>query len=116
MISKNETYELLTLISEFYDRFEITQSRIDAWHLVLKGFEFEKIKENLLRYCRENKYPPKVADLIKVKVLDRINAIPDVKETRIYLESIIRKTEYTDEEKQSIEQSKEKIKKNLGIG
>jgi hypothetical protein len=115
MISKNETYELLTLISEFYDRFEITQSRIDAWHLALKGFEFERIKENLLHYCRENKYPPKVADLIKVKVQDRMNAIPDVEETRNYLESLVRKRDYTDEEIQSIEQSKEKIRKTLGI-
>jgi hypothetical protein len=117
MINKNETFELFELIQEFYDQFEITQSRIDAWHLVIKDCDFNTIKGNLLQYCRENIYPPKVADLVKDKSkgLDRMNAIPNVEETRNYLNAY-QKVKYTDEQLQSIEQSKSKIRKILGIG
>lgn len=118
MVNKNETFELLTLIQDFYDQFEITQSKIDSWHLVIKDCEVEKLKENLFLYCRDNKFPPKVADLLKEKskTFDRMNAIPDVEETRRYLNSLNRSLEYTEEEKQSIEKSKAQIRKILGIG
>jgi len=116
MTSKKETFELLNLILDFYDQFEISQSRIDSWHLALKDYEFDKLKENLLSYSKENKYPPKITDLIgeKSKILDRMNAIPDVIETKRYLDSygpIV----YTEEEKASIEKSKAQIRKLLGI-
>lgn len=118
MMTKTQTFEIITLIKDFYEQFEINQGKIDAWHLVLKSCEFEKVKNNLLTYCKENVYPPKVADLIKEKSkpLDRINAIPDVEETRRYLESLSINREFTDEEKQSIEKSKAEIRKILGIG
>jgi hypothetical protein len=117
-MNKEQTFEVLTLIKDFYEHFEITQSKIDSWHLVLKHSDLEKVKSNLLNYCKENSFPPKVADLIKEKpkVLDRINAIPDVDETRRYLESVTRSCDYTDEEKQLIEESKAEIRKILGIG
>jgi hypothetical protein len=118
MINKKETFELLTLIKDFYDQFEITQNRIDSWHMVIKNCDFESLKKNLLLYCRENIFPPKVADLIKEKpkILDRMNAVPDVQETRRYLASLNRQGEYTEEQLQSIEQSKAQIRKILGIG
>jgi hypothetical protein len=118
MISKKETFELLETISAFYEQFEINQSRIDSWHMAIKDYEFERLKDNLICYCRENKYPPKVADLVndRQKILDRMNAIPDVEETRQYLNSISSIPEYTDDEKRSIEQSKAEIRKILGIG
>jgi hypothetical protein len=117
VISKKETFELLETISAFYEQFEINQNRIDSWHLAIKDYEFERLKDNLLQYCRESKYPPKVADLVneKSKILDRMNAIPDVLETRKYLDSL-NQTNNTDEEKVSIEQSKAEIRKTLGIG
>lgn len=117
MISKKETFELLTIIGDFYDQFEISQSRIDSWHLAIKDYEFDKLKENLLSYSRENKFPPKITDLIgeKSKTLDRMNAIPNVIETKRYLDSY-GPIEYTEEEKASIEKSKAQIRKILGIG
>lgn len=117
MTSKNETFELLNLILDFYDQFEISQSRIDSWHLALKDYEFEKLKDNLLSYSKQNKYPPKITDLIgeKSKILDRMNAIPDVFETKRYLDSY-GPIEYSEEEKASIEKSKAQIRKLLGIG
>lgn len=117
MISKKETFELMTIISDFYEHFEITQSKIDSWHSALKDCEFEKLKENLLLYSRENKFPPKIADLIKEKpkTLDRMNAIPNADETLSYLYSQ-KNREYTDEEKLNIERHKAEIRKILGIG
>jgi N-dimethylarginine dimethylaminohydrolase len=118
MINKEQTFELLKLIKDFYEQFEITQSKLDSWHLVIKDCELETVKNNLLLYCKENVFPPKVADLIKEKskIIDRMNAIPNVEETRQYLVALSQKTEYTDEQLQSIEISKAQIRKILGIG
>jgi hypothetical protein len=118
MINKKETFEILELIKDFYDQFEINQSRIDSWHLVMKNCDFETVKNNLLVYSRENIFPPKVADLLKEKpnTLDRMNAIPDVEETSRYLRSLNQKGEYTEVQLLSIEQSKAQIRKILGIG
>jgi hypothetical protein len=118
MMNKKQTFEILTLIQNFYEQFDINQNKIDAWHLVLKNFDLDKVKDNLLQYCRSSIYPPKVADLIKdkPKILDRMNAIPGVEETRFYLNSFPNPEEFTDEQKQSIEQSKAKIRQILGIG
>jgi len=117
MISKKQTFEILSLIREFYEQFEITQPKIDSWHLVLKSYDFEMVKENLLKYCKTNKFAPKVADLIQEKtiVLDRMNAIPSVEETHEYLKTLNR-PEYNKEDLQQIAESKAEIRKILGIG
>jgi hypothetical protein len=115
MISKNQTFEILTLITDFYDQFDITQSKIDSWYLILKNEDLDTIKNNLLSHCKNNIYPPKVADLVKPKVLDRMSSIPNVQETRHYLDSLIIKIDFTDEQLKSIEDSKSKIREILGI-
>lgn len=116
MINKKQTYEILILINEFFN-IEITQNKIDSWHLALKEYDFETIKKNLLNYCKTNKFAPKIADLIQEKaiVLDRMNAIPSVEETYEYLKTLTR-PEHTQEDIQRIEQSKAEIRKILGLG
>jgi len=118
MINKKQTFEILSLIQNFYEHFEITQAKIDSWLLILKDSEFETVKENLLQYCRVNKFPPKVADLLneKAKTVDRMNAIPNADETRAYLESFNNEQELTAEQRQQIENEKAKIRRILGIG
>jgi 3-dehydroquinate dehydratase len=118
MISKKETYELFSLIQDFYEQFEITQSKIVSWHSAIKDCDLETVKNNLLVYCKENIFPPKVADMIKQKpkIIDRMNAIPNVQETRQYLAALSQKNQYSDEQLQSIECSKAQIRKILGIG
>lgn len=118
MISKKQTFEILSMISELYDQFEITQNRIDAWHLALKNSDFEVIENNLFEYAKANRFPPKIADLHQIKsenAIDRMNAIPNADETRTYLQSMELPKE-TKEEKVLIEESKAKIRKILGIG
>jgi len=118
MISKKQTFEILTMIKEYYEQFEITQSKIDAWYLALKDYEYDIILRNLVQYSKEHKFAPKIADLISEKTneVDRIHAIPNVEETLEYLHSISRKTEISEDEQQLVEKSKEKIRKILGIG
>lgn len=117
MISKAQTFEILSLIREFYEQFEITQKKIDSWHLILKDYEFEIIKDNLLKHCKTNKFVPKIADLIQHKeiTLDRMNAIPNVEETQKYLLSI-NNSSISCEDEHLINQSKAEIRKILGIG
>ena len=57
-------------------------------------------------------------DLLNEKnvIVDRINAIPSIEETKNYLASLSSPVEQTEEERASIEKSKAEIRKILGIG
>lgn len=116
-MTKKQVFEILSLINEFYEHFEITQSKIDSWALLLKNADFEVVKENLFKHCRINKFPPKVAELLleKPKITDRMNAIPNAEETKVYLESLSQKQVSTEEQRNKIEQEKAKIREILGI-
>jgi hypothetical protein len=59
MISKNQTFEIMTLITDFYDQFEINQNKIDSWHLILKNEDFDKVKHNLFDYSNAMYFHPK---------------------------------------------------------
>ncbi|MEK5521804.1 MULTISPECIES: replicative helicase loader/inhibitor [Heyndrickxia] len=63
-MTKRETFQLLKLIAEYYDSFEISQEKVDSWYEILIIFPFEELKENLIQYVKSSTYPPKIADII----------------------------------------------------
>lgn len=116
-MTKKQVFEILSLINEFYEHFDITQSKIDSWALLLKNSDFETVKDNLFKHCRTNKFPPKVSELLleKTIIIDRMNAIPNAEETRAYIESLSQKKELTEQQKNQIELEKSKIRGILGL-
>ncbi|AYK68027.1 replicative helicase loader/inhibitor [Bacillus velezensis] len=115
---KKQTFEIMALIKQYFEHFEITQDKVDSWHELLHDADFEQVRGNLIRFCKRSKFPPKVADLLNEKnlIVDRINAIPSIEETKNYLASLSAPVEQTEEERASIEKSKAEIRKILGIG
>lgn len=114
-MNKSQTYEILSLIHRYYEHFEITQEKIDSWHILLKDSDFEEVNEQLLKHCQTSSFAPKVADLLKQdKPLDRMNAIPDVEETKKMLENM-KPVELSAEAKMKIKQYQAEIRQKLGI-
>ncbi|WP_339205273.1 replicative helicase loader/inhibitor [Bacillus sp. PS11(2022)] len=115
---KKQTFEIMSLIKQYFEHFEITQQKIDSWHELLQEAEYEEVRRNLINFCRLNKFPPKVADLLNAKpaTVDRVNAIPSVEETKEYLAKMAAPAELTEQERASIEKSKAEIRRMLGIG
>lgn len=74
-MKKQQTYEVLTTIVEYYRGFlDLTdtaavQRKMDTWHRVLKDKEFDTIIENLTNYVEVNKFPPSLSDLLEVEPL-----------------------------------------------
>lgn len=104
-MTKNETFELLELIQGNYQT-TITQAQIDAWHVALKNYSIQEIKQNLARFMKQSSYPPKVSDLIR-----NANVIPSVQQTRE--EILDRKIELADES--IVQEELAKIRDILGI-
>ncbi|MDI6684157.1 Loader and inhibitor of phage G40P [Bacillus subtilis] len=117
-MTKAETFEILELINQYFEYFEVTQNKVDSWHELLKEDDYEHVRNNLISFCRRSKFPPKVADLLNAKpaTVDRMNAIPSVEETKEYLAKMAAPNELTDQERASIEKSKAEIRRMLGIG
>ena len=118
-MDRKQTAELLQTIQASYPgKFSVQDpSRLlDAWAKALKKHENDKVILNFERHLQTNVFPPTIADLVKEKPVDRMNAIPNVDETRTYLESLNNVQELTDEQKQLIENEKAKIRRILGIG
>lgn len=85
-MTKEQVFEILKFIGEFYDFFEITQSKIDAWYTVLKDYDFDMVMENAKEHVKRNDYPPKVSQLLRERerevFRDPALAVPSVEETR----------------------------------
>lgn len=60
---KKESFEIMNLIHAYYPNFEVTQERIDAWHLILCKFAFEDVRKNVVRFAEANKFSPTVHEL-----------------------------------------------------
>lgn len=77
---KRETYSLLAMIEEYYEQFQVDQSKLDLWHEALKENELEELKQNLMAFVRVSPYPPKVSDLFSKAPAGR--TIPGLDETK----------------------------------
>ncbi|MFJ8268504.1 hypothetical protein [Peribacillus asahii] len=88
---------------------------LKSWEQVLRKHDFEKVSRNFERHLETSSFPPTIADLVKEKPLDRINAIPDVNETLDYLDSLNKPNSFTEDQLKSIEKSKAEVRRILGL-
>lgn len=88
---------------------------LKSWEQVLRKHDFQKVSMNFERHLETSAFPPTIADLVREKPLDRINAIPDVNETREYLDTSDRQNNFTEAQLESIEKSKAEIRRILGL-
>lgn len=108
-MTKRETFILLTMIGEYYSKFDIDQEKVNAWFDVLKNYSFEKAKQNLTKYVAESPYPPRISDLVFTPY-KASNDIPNVEETLVLL---YRKDQPAKEEIVQVELAK--MRQILGI-
>ncbi|QGF21761.1 helicase loader [Bacillus phage vB_BcM_Sam46] len=85
--------DLLVAVNEYYNGFvnfedqQAVQKKINAWHMVLKGYEFESIMESLAAYVVTNDFPPKISQLVRnVSHTDPNYKIPGIDETKEMLD------------------------------
>src|SRR3954470_16637917 len=84
LMTKREVFQLLKLISVYYDPYEIHQEKVDEWFTVLKNDSFSRLEKNLRKHVAGSPYAPRVSDLIR-KPKNSSRAIPDVEETIAFL-------------------------------
>ena len=87
---------------------------IDTWHEILEDYEFEEVMKNLKNHIKTSSYPPKISDVVPKKE-KRIQHIPNVEETKKFLESNFVENPVTPEEMKEIMKNTlgEKWVKNL---
>jgi hypothetical protein len=83
-MTKREVFQLLKLISVYYDPYEINQEKVDEWFTVLKHDSFSRLEKNLRKHVAGSPYAPRVSDLIR-KPENSSRAIPNVEETIAFL-------------------------------
>lgn len=117
-MDRKQTAELLQNIQASYPgKFNVSDpSRLlNAWEKALQKHSYEKIMDNFERHLETSVFPPTIADLVKEKPLDRMNAIPNAEETKAYLATLEQEVILTPEQRKKIEKSKAKIREILGI-
>jgi hypothetical protein len=84
LMDRKEAVEVLKAIETFYgNKFKIDnpKAELDAWHSILKDYEFDEIMHNLQNYVKTNRFAPSIADIINAgPAKDR--AIPTYEETK----------------------------------
>lgn len=108
-MTKREVFQLLKLISVYYDSFDFDQEKVDQWHTVLKGESYQKLEENLWKHVASSPYPPRISELV-CKPVNGSRAIPDGDDTKYII--------YVKEKpasKEVVERSLAGIREILGI-
>ncbi|MFD9627713.1 replicative helicase loader/inhibitor [Peribacillus muralis] len=116
-MERRQIAELLDLIQSSYPGKFMVQDPtrlMDSWERVLQKHDSEVVLKNFDRHLESSVFPPTIADLVKKRSLDRIDSIPNVDETLVYLQMLESKSEMSEEATNSIEQSKAQIRKILG--
>ncbi|WP_423800423.1 hypothetical protein [Neobacillus sp. SAB-20_R2A] len=62
---KKEIYMLMVLIQTYYEKFHFDQQKLDAWHMVLQKYSYDRVHENLLKFVVDSPHPPKISDLVQ---------------------------------------------------
>jgi hypothetical protein len=63
-VDKKQTALLIKQIDSLYPgRLNLEPLTVEIWQRVLDEQDFDKTIDSLIRYARENKFPPSVADL-----------------------------------------------------
>jgi len=84
-MTKKETFQILKLIQQFYERFEINQDKIDAWHDVLQAEDFNAVYSILKSVVKTNKFPPTIAEILPTK---QLNGVMGVEATKAHLDKL----------------------------
>ena len=108
-MTKRELFQLLKLISVYYDSFELQQEKVDEWYCILQGETLQRIKENLRKHVERSPYPPRVSQLV-CKPENGSRAIPNHEDTRFLMEM-----KEHPASKEVVEQSLAQIREILGI-
>ncbi|WHY03428.1 replicative helicase loader/inhibitor [Neobacillus sp. DY30] len=64
-MNKKELYTLMVLIQAYYEKFQFDQQKLDAWHMVLQKYTYERVHEQLLNFVVDSPHPPKISDLVQ---------------------------------------------------
>jgi hypothetical protein len=64
-MKQEQLITLMDMITNYYERFTVTEDRFSAWWEILKDYEFELCKKNLIRHASDSAFVPTIADLIK---------------------------------------------------
>ncbi|MEH7523577.1 replicative helicase loader/inhibitor [Bacillus sp. JJ1503] len=108
-MTKRETFHLMTLISMYYEQFELNQEKVNLWNQVLKGFSVDQLHRNLLDFVAESPYPPKISDLIrKPAAVSRV--VPSCDDTMHILH-----IDYRPASREVVERELARMRKILGI-
>ncbi|WP_428909791.1 hypothetical protein [Niallia sp. Krafla_26] len=108
-MTKRELFQLLKLISVYYDSFELQQEKVDEWYHILQGESFQKVEETLKKHVAHSPYPPRVSELI-CKPENGARAIPNREDTRFIIQ-----LNGCPASEEVVEQSLAKIREILGI-
>jgi len=108
-MTKREVFQLLKLISVYYDSYEIHQEKVDEWFQVVKEYSYSRLEENLRKHVAHSPYAPRISDLIR-KPENGSRAIPNYEETLNFLS---KKEKHASDE--VVRQSLAKIREILGI-
>ncbi|KMY49542.1 replicative helicase loader/inhibitor [Peribacillus loiseleuriae] len=107
---------LNTIQASYPGKFQVEDpvGLLNSWERVLRKHDCENVMKNFERHLETNVFAPTLADLVKVRPLDRLGGIPNANETLEYLSLLDRPEELTESQLVSIEQSKAEIRRILG--
>ncbi|WP_420489185.1 hypothetical protein [Neobacillus vireti] len=54
---------MMVQIQAYYEKFQFDQQKLDAWHLVLQKYSYDRVQSNLLKFVADSPHPPKISDL-----------------------------------------------------
>lgn len=67
-MTKRQVAELLKFLHDVYPSVELTQSRIDTWHKLLKDQNPATVMRKAEEHVLRNKFPPTIADLVTIRL------------------------------------------------
>lgn len=94
-MNKLEITEMLDAIVTYYPgsftvKPEAYKATVEAWYLFLKDVNKEFVMKNLADHVRTERFPPSIADLLKIPAEDKYEngrrAIPNTEQTLLMLE------------------------------
>lgn len=99
-MKKKEFVELIEMIESFYTaRFKNNEVTAVAWWEVLKDYDFELCKKNLIKHVQVSEWPPAISNLIaghqdtsRVYAGSLVERVETVKPIEEYIEEIEKRT------------------------
>lgn len=64
-MTKVETTKLLGIIGAMYQSYQVTDEKINIWHLLIKDISFPHAQQALVECLKTSKFPPVAAEIIE---------------------------------------------------